>query len=183
MYPILDLQQLGRADLHEYMRSLEEVVIQASGGCVKSMFAVSERFFPRQALDSVSGLKGERVRGLTGVWVQGHKLAAIGIRAKRREMLCHHSANRHSENAVLCCFRWVTYHGLALNVETDLAPFGNIVPCGIVGKPVGSVCSILAEEKHANGQLLKEYRFALIEAFQTVFGLEVQVRNCVLEQI
>ena len=74
-----------------------------------------------QALDEVSGLRGERVDGLTGVWVGEHKLAAIGIRARR----------------------WVTYHGLALNVVTDLRPFGDIVPCGIVGRAVGSVRSML----------------------------------------
>ena len=77
-----------------------------------------------QALEEVSGLHGERVEGMTGVWVSGHKLAAIGIRAKR----------------------WVTYHGLALNVTTDLGPFRSIVPCGIPDKPVGSVRSMLGVE-------------------------------------
>lgn len=65
-----------------------------------------------RTLSAVSGLEGERVQGLTGVWVGGMKVAAIGVRAQR----------------------WVTYHGMSLNVDMDLAPFGMIVPCGISGE-------------------------------------------------
>ena len=64
-----------------------------------------------RALQTVSGLQGERIEGLTGVWVGGRKVAAIGVRARQ----------------------WITYHGMALNVITDLAPFSAIVPCGIAG--------------------------------------------------
>lgn len=64
-----------------------------------------------RALHAVSGLEAQRLSGLTGVWVDGRKVAAIGVRAQR----------------------WVTYHGIALNVDMDLAPFGMIVPCGISG--------------------------------------------------
>lgn len=59
----------------------------------------------------MSGLQGERLEGLTGVWLEGRKVAAIGVRARQ----------------------WVTYHGLALNVDMDLKPFLDIVPCGISG--------------------------------------------------
>jgi lipoyl(octanoyl) transferase len=62
MYPILNLRKF-RQDLHWYLRSLEEVAIIA--------------------LDRVSGLQGERIPGLTGVWVDGCKVAAIGVRAKK----------------------------------------------------------------------------------------------------
>ncbi|EFJ49466.1 hypothetical protein VOLCADRAFT_59336, partial [Volvox carteri f. nagariensis] len=106
MYPILDLQAL-KPDLHWYLRQLEEVVIRA--------------------LDLVSGLKGERLEGLTGVWVEGAKVAAIGVRAKK----------------------WVSYHGLALNVVTDLAPFSRIVPCGISDRPVTSVRQLLLQRSAA----------------------------------
>lgn len=60
----------------------------------------------------MSGLEGERIQGLTGVWVGGRKVAAIGVRAQR----------------------WVTYHGMSLNVDMDLNPFSMIVPCGISGE-------------------------------------------------
>jgi hypothetical protein len=63
------------------------------------------------------------VQGLTGVWVDRHKLAAIGVRARK----------------------WVTYHGLALNVSTALQPFQQITPCGISDRPVGSVKTALAK--------------------------------------
>lgn len=70
----------------------------------------------------MSGLRGERIPGLTGVWVDGGKVAAIGVRASR----------------------WVSYHGLALNVVNDLSPFRQIVPCGISDRPVASVEGLLA---------------------------------------
>ncbi len=77
----------------------------------------------------MSGLQGERIPGLTGVWVGGQKVAALGVRASR----------------------WVTYHGLALNVAPDLEPFRHIVPCGISDRPVASVQGLLeaaaAEER------------------------------------
>ncbi|KAL0034515.1 hypothetical protein WJX79_006180 [Trebouxia sp. C0005] len=87
----------GGEDLHWYLRSLEEVVIRA--------------------LESVSGLKGERIKGCTGVWVNSEKVAAVGVRAQK----------------------WVTYHGVAVNVTTDLQPFQTIVPCGISSREVFNV--------------------------------------------
>ena len=62
-------------------------------------------------------VKAERVEGLTGVWVNDEKICAMGIR----------------------CSRWVTMHGFALNVNTDLSYFDHIIPCGISGKKVTSL--------------------------------------------
>ena len=68
------------------------------------------------------GVPAERKPGYTGVWTRGgtRKIASIGIHVKQ----------------------WVTWHGFALNVTTDLSYFDRIVPCGIPGRPSGGVCSI-----------------------------------------
>ena len=76
------------------------------------------------------GLKGERSEGETGVWLDvgtpfARKICAIGVR----------------------CSRWVTMHGFALNVNTDLGYFDNIIPCGIRGKAVTSLNVELAKDK------------------------------------
>lgn len=67
------------------------------------------------------GLAGERVEGYTGAWVGGAKVAAIGIGVHN----------------------WVTFHGIALNVDPDLSHFDCIVPCGIPDKPVTSLRQLL----------------------------------------
>ncbi|CAM6090684.1 unnamed protein product [Calypogeia fissa] len=105
MYPILNLRH-HKMDLHWYLRALEEVVIRT--------------------LWSAFGLQASRIDGLTGVWVGGEKVAAIGVRVSR----------------------WISYHGLALNVNTDLAPFQNIIPCGIGDRPVGSIQQLLKTERN-----------------------------------
>ena len=67
------------------------------------------------------GVGAGRVPGMTGVWVGAEKVGAIGVRIAR----------------------WVTSHGFALNVSTDLAPFDLIVPCGIRGRGVTSLSKLL----------------------------------------
>jgi lipoyl(octanoyl) transferase len=96
-YPILDLREWKR-DVVAYVRAIEQVMIDAL---------------------SDFGLAGERVPGMTGVWVDGAKIAAIGVHISR----------------------WVTSHGFALNVTTELSYFQYIVPCGLV-KPVTSMAAL-----------------------------------------
>ncbi len=124
LYPVLNLQRHG-ADLHLYLRQLEAVVID---------------------LLADLGLEGQRQPGLTGVWLEGRKLAAIGVGARR----------------------WISQHGLALNVDCDLAGFGPIVPCGIGDRPVGRLVDWLP------GLSPAALAPRLLAAFGQRFGLELR---------
>ena len=70
------------------------------------------------------GITAGRIEGLTGVWIGDQKICAFGIRSSR----------------------WVTMHGLALNVNSDLSYFGHIIPCGIEDKQVTSLQALLGRE-------------------------------------
>jgi lipoyl(octanoyl) transferase len=89
------------------------------------------------------GLRGERVEGYTGVWVGGEKICAIGIKSSR----------------------WITTHGFALNVNTDLSFFDRIIPCGIFEKGVTSMAARLGGEIPMTG-----VEDAVIASFLSVFG-------------
>jgi len=104
-YPILDLREWKR-DVVAYVRAIEQVIIDALADF---------------------GLKAGRVPGMTGVWVDGAKIAAIGVHISR----------------------WVTSHGFALNAATDLSYFQYIVPCGLV-KPVTSMAVLGAGAAREN---------------------------------
>ncbi len=93
------------------------------------------------------GVPAERSPGLTGVWTRGRKIASLGIHVKQ----------------------WVTFHGFALNVSTDLRAFELIVPCGIEGVVMTSVAAELGRGDAA--ALWDETR----EAVVTAFGGDVRV--------
>jgi len=88
------------------------------------------------------GLTGEREPGATGVWVGGAKVAAMGVHLSR----------------------WVTSHGFALNVSTDLSYFDHIIPCGLT-RPVASLERLLGEAPPHD-----EIRARIIGHFGEVFG-------------
>ena len=93
VYPVLDLRR-RQPDLHWYLRQLEQVVIDVLAEI---------------------GLEGQRLPGLTGIWLDNRKVAAIGVG----------------------CRRWITQHGLALNICCDLEGFSQVTPCGLAGRAVG----------------------------------------------
>jgi lipoyl(octanoyl) transferase len=84
------------------------------------------------------GVEASRVRGLTGIWVGDDKLAAIGVRIAR----------------------WITSHGFALNVTTDLSFFNLIVPCGIADRGVTSLARLGCSASSADVETRLVVRFA-----------------------
>ena len=92
------------------------------------------------------GIEAERRPGLTGVWTAGRKIASIGIHVRQ----------------------WITLHGFALNVATDLGAFDLIVPCGIEGVLMTSVAEELV--RPASPELWLEARDAVAAAFAETFG-------------
>jgi lipoyl(octanoyl) transferase len=97
------------------------------------------------------GVKGERLPGATGVWIEplitdrSRKICAIGVKASR----------------------WVTMHGLALNVNTDLSYFNLINPCGFIDKTVTSLAKETIQE-----QDIEKVKQILMLKFSEVFGIE-----------
>ena len=124
-YPILDLKP-DRKDVHRYLRDLEAVLIHTLGEV---------------------GIRGEPVSDLTGVWVDGRKIAAIGVRISSG---------------------WITSHGFALNVSNDLSFFETIVPCGIQDVSVTSVSQELGRPFGVSDILE-----VVTAAFSEIFGRSI----------
>ena len=127
-YPILDLENFF-TDISRYLRSLEEVII-----------LTLEHY----------GIKGERSKGETGVWLgvgtsSARKICAFGIKSSR----------------------WVTMHGFALNVNVDLDYFNYIVPCGIKDKKVTSISAELKQTV-----CTAELKKLLLQNLEFVFNMQ-----------
>jgi len=91
------------------------------------------------------GVEGRRKRGYTGVWVGEKKIASIGIGVKR----------------------WVSFHGLALNVNTDLSYFSLIFPCGMDGRQITSLKEVLSSPVQ-----MAEVKKLFVSSFCEVFGFQ-----------
>ncbi len=126
-YPILDLKPDHR-DLLAYLRDLETMLIAAVGEL---------------------GVRAARIPGLTGVWVDDRKVAAIGVRVSSG---------------------WITSHGFALNVSSDLSYYDTIVPCGVADR---SVTSVSEELDRLVG--VEEVIPVVLESFASVFGRNIRV--------
>lgn len=120
-YPILNLNHYKKS-VHWYMRSLETLLIDTL---------------------NEFGISGGTKDGLTGVWVDDEKIAALGVRISH----------------------WVTMHGFALNVNTELKYFDSIIPCGIFEYGVTSMNEFLGVEID-----MKSVKSALVKNFNRVFS-------------
>jgi lipoyl(octanoyl) transferase len=127
-YPIIDLREWKR-DVHAYFHGVEQALIDA----LRTL-----------------GVGAERIpeRGYEGVWVNGAKIAAIGIHISR----------------------WITSHGFAVNLDTDLSYFKYIVPCGLT-KPV---CSLRALGSTAKRESVMS---AIASSFAHIFGYQLAIRE------
>ena len=129
-YPILDLDNFF-TDIHKYLRFLEEMVILTLADY---------------------GLKAERSKGETGVWLDvgtpfARKICAMGVRASR----------------------WVTMHGFALNINADLGYFDMMIPCGIKGKAVTSLNVELGKQEID----MNEVKQKLLRHFEALFEANI----------
>ena len=126
-YPILDLKP-DRRDLLAYLRDLETMLIAAVGRL---------------------GVGAARIPGLTGVWVDDRKVAAIGVRVSSS---------------------WITSHGFALNVSNDLSYYETIVPCGLADHSVTSLSEELGRRLD-----VEEVIPVVVEAFASAFARKIHV--------
>jgi lipoyl(octanoyl) transferase len=126
-YPIFDLRGY-KQDIHWYMRALEEAILIA--------------------LENAGVQGAVREDNVTGVWMNGKKVAALGVKVKR----------------------WVTMHGLAVNVDhRSLGNFDGIVPCGLEGRDVGCVNDFLDEPI-----TVEEFAVHLKQALEQVFEIKLK---------
>lgn len=103
---------------------------------------------------AIYGLTSERVPGRTGVWVNDRKIAAIGIKVSR----------------------WVSLHGWALNITTDLTPFRrDIVPCGITDRDVTSLAELLPDDCPSRAEVERRILAAFAEIFQVQPAFETEM--------
>ena len=137
-YPILDLREWKR-DVVAYVRAIEQVIIGALGE-----FAI----------------EAGRMDGCTGVWVNGKKVAAIGVHISR----------------------WVTSHGFALNHTTDLSYFQYIVPCGLT-KPVTSLRELGCTAPRAEVTRALERNFARLFQVEVIHRAEDRAASLLTETI
>ena len=122
-YPILDLNQYKRS-ISWYMRELEQLIIDVL-----------------KEYDINAGRK----KGLTGVWVKGKKIAALGVRISK----------------------WVTMHGFSLNIYPDLKYYQGIIPCGITEYGVTSMADLLNDDVPN----MSEIKYTLVKHFIAIFSV------------
>jgi lipoate-protein ligase B len=105
------------------------------------------------------GLDADRRAGLTGIWIGARKIASIGVGIRR----------------------WVTYHGFALNVSTDLSYFDSIVPCGIEGCRMTSISESISPNREPVS--VQEFSASMRTHFAEVFGYDTITTSSEVEHL
>ncbi len=149
-YPILNLGAIRR-DVVWYVRTLEEAMIRATADL---------------------GIAARREPGKTGIWVHADEVAD---RSKRDSSLALGMTDQQAEKLAAIgvhISRWVTSHGFAYNVATDLRYFELIVPCGIADRKATSLEKLLGRRVS-----LEEIRPLLVKQVCEVFGLTVRTEE------
>jgi len=123
-YLIFDLKSRNR-DVHQFLRDIETIILRTL---------------------KIFGISGAQHIGMTGVWVNGEKIASLGLHVSK----------------------WITSHGFAFNIDMDLAPFRRVSPCGQDGRLVTSLRNLLG--MHVKR---REVETILIDQFQEIFGEKV----------
>ncbi|CAN8065139.1 unnamed protein product [Agarophyton chilense] len=98
------------------------------------------------------GIRASRKDGLSGVWVGDQKVCAVGLKVSK----------------------WITMHGLALNVCTDLQPFQRIVPCGVTQHGVSSLHLLVRDGRSVSVQVARSH---LLDSFERTFGPYRMIRS------
>ena len=117
-YPIIELRNYKKS-ISWYMRSLEQVIID-------TLFDYN--------------ITANRKKGLTGVWCNNEKIAALGVRVSR----------------------WITMHGFSLNIDPNLNHYKNIIPCGIFEHGVTSMSGVLnktVDYEHVKKTIIKKFLY------------------------
>ena len=164
-YPIVDLKaQPRKRDLHWYLRQVEEALIRALGR---------------------AGIHGTRIAGYTGVWVgddglrhpipasdamRGQAGLQEGAAADRQGTI---SSPRKIASIGVHARDWVTWHGFAINVTTDLSFFDLIVPCGIQGVQMTTVARELGATSAVS---VSDFAATVVVAWSDVFGVAPESR-------
>lgn len=153
--PVVDTERGGKATYHGPGQIVLYPIfdLQDHGGDVKRYV----RMLEQSMIDALGalGLEGRRMPDYPGVWVDGRKIGSIGVRVAK----------------------WVSFHGLALNVTCDLAPFGWFTPCGIPDVEMTSIERELVARGLDTGTPYGDALFAaaqqqLVDSFVEVFQLD-----------
>lgn len=142
-FPVSTIERGGEATYHGPGQLVAYPIVQLAEG-QRDLHAYL-RWLEGVVIEALArlGLEGRREEGLTGVWLGTQKVCSIGVAVRR----------------------WVTWHGLAVNVTTDLAAYEGFAPCGLSADVMTRVADHMAEGERAPSELMERFKRELVWAF------------------